>query len=246
MAIGSTTSEPVFNEFIGPECLPDYDKLVTEDDKPVDSIYSERQHQLLTSRLIDSWKGPGEGGPFWISTDVALFYGSSEPAFSPDVLLSLGVSPPRGDPKRKENHSYYMWKYLKPPDAIIEVVSNTAGGELTTKLKGYARIGAIYYVVWDPFLYLGDKKLNCFALERGKYVPCECWFPELELGVKVWDGVYADIQATYLRWCDQQGKLIPTGAERADQEKQRADEEKHRADKLAEKLRALGIDPDQP
>jgi hypothetical protein len=140
------------------------------------------------------------------------------------------------------------------------VVSNTIGGELTTKLAGYAKIGIIYYVVWDPFLFLSDKPLQCFALERGKYAPTEPWFPELELGVKTWSGVFGDLSATFLRWCDRGGNLVPTGAERADEQmkradeqkkqadeqKKRADEQKKRADKLAEKLRALGIDPDQP
>jgi TATA-box binding protein (TBP) (component of TFIID and TFIIIB) len=41
-----------------------------------------------------------------------------------------------------------------------------------------------------------------------------------------------------LRWCDQEGKVIPTGAERAETEHQRAE-------LLAQKLRELGIDPDR-
>jgi len=135
----------------------------------------------------------------------------------------------------------------------MKVVANRIGGELTTKLTGYARIGVTSYVVWDPFLFLSDQKLHCFALERGKYAPCEPWFPQIELGVKVWAGTFGDIEATYLRWCDHDGNLIPTGAEwaaaqseRFDLEKQRADLEKLRADTLAAKLRSLGIDPDKP
>jgi hypothetical protein len=246
MATGSTTPVPSTTQFSPPESLPTYDLLITEDDKPVDSIYAERQHWLLTTPLNESWKGPGEGCPFFCTTDVGLFHTAKEPAFAPDALLSLGVTMPQGDLSLKENRSYFIWKYGKPPDALVEVVSGTDGGELTTKLKGYARLRATYYVVWDPFLYLGDKKLYCFALEQGKYVPCEPWFPELELGVKIWQGVFQATQATYLRWCDRNGNFIPTGAERAQQEKQRADEEKHRADKFAEKLRAAGIDPDKP
>jgi hypothetical protein len=232
MATGTTPSVPPATVICPPESTLNYDLLETEDDKLVDSIYSERQHWLLTSALLESWKGPGQGCPFFITTDVGLFYNAKEPPFSPDVLLSLGVSPPQGDLSLKENRSYFMWKYGKPPDALVEVVSNMEEGELTTKLKGYARLGAKHYIVWDPFLFLGDRKLHCFTLERGKYVPCEPWFPELELGVTVWEGMFSATQATYLRWCDRQGKPILTGAERAD--------------KLAAKLRALGIDPDLP
>src|SRR5262249_29340795 len=239
MATGSVPSSPLTDEFCPAECLPRYDKLVTEDDKPVDNLYSERQHVLLTTSLIESWPGPGEGRPFLVASDVGLFFSDTEPPFAPDVLLSLDVSPPRKDFHLKENRSYYIWKYVKAPDALIEIVSNTEGGELATKLKGYARLRATYYVVWDPFLFLGDKNLYCFALEQGKYNPCEPWFPELDLGVKTWDGIYGAMPATFLRWCDRQGQVIPTGAERAEQEKQRAG-------RLADRLRSLGIDPEKP
>jgi hypothetical protein len=246
MATGSTPPLPISDEFWRPECAPNYARLVTEDDTPVDNLYSERQHWLLTTPLIDSWHGPGAGCPRFIATNVGLFYSDNVPPFVPDVLVSLDAAPPQGDLSLKENRSYYMWKYNKPPDALVEVVSNTEGNELTTKFKGYARLGAMYYIVWDPFLYLGKQKLYTFALERRHFIPCEPWFPELELGVKTWDGIFGDIPATFLRWCDRHGNLIPTGAERAEQEKQRAEQEKQRAVKLAEKLRSLGIDPDQP
>lgn len=241
------------------ECLPNYELLVTEDDKPVDSIYAERQHLLLTSTLIDSWPGPTGGGPRFIATDVGLFYSVDEPAFAPDVMVAVGVAPPRGDQLLKKYRSYFIWLYGKPPDIIVEVVSNTEGGELTTKLEGYARIGVTYYVVWDPHQWLGEKKLHCFVLQGGSYVPCEPYFPRLELGVTIWEGSFFETPATYLRWCNRDGQLLLTGAEaaaaarklveaeqqRTTREAQRAEQEKQRADKLAEKLRSLGIDPDK-
>ncbi len=47
-------------------------------------------------------------------------------------------------------------------------------------------------------------------------------------------------QATWLRWCDQEGNIISTGAERAEQERQRAEQERQRAERFAQQLRALG------
>jgi hypothetical protein len=41
-----------------------------------------------------------------------------------------------------------------------------------------------------------------------------------------------------LRWCDAEGNPIATGAEGAEQERQRAE-------RLAQRLRALGIDPNE-
>jgi hypothetical protein len=40
-------------------------------------------------------------------------------------------------------------------------------------------------------------------------------------------------------------QVIPTGAERADSEQQRADEADAKARRLAERLRSMGVDPDQ-
>ena len=45
---------------------------------------------------------------------------------------------------------------------------------------------------------------------------------------------------------DEQKQRADEQKQRADEQKQRADEQKQRADKLAEKLRAAGIDPDKP
>ena len=54
----------------------------------------------------------------------------------------------------------------------------------------------------------------------------------------LWEGSHEDTKPTlWLRWCDEQGNLIATGAERATRESERAA-------LLAEKLRELGVDPD--
>ena len=242
----------------------DYEKFITEDDTPVDNIYSERQHRLLTDALHASWKAPDEQ-PHLAATDVGLYYAIGEPAIVPDVMLSLGVRP-NPDWKEKKNRSYFVWVYGKSPELTLEVVSNLVGGELSTKLATYARIGIIYYVVWDPRRLLSQTPLQCFSLNRKKYLPCEAWFPELELGVTTWQGEYDGLTENWLRFCDGQGNPLATGIERANnaeliaeaakqqaeaakqqakaatQEKQIAEQ---RAAKFAEKLRALGIDPEQ-
>ena len=54
---------------------PDLSHLITEDEKPVDNRYSERQYTLLSLPLFDSWD---EGKPFEALTDVSLFYTPSK------------------------------------------------------------------------------------------------------------------------------------------------------------------------
>jgi hypothetical protein len=73
----------------------------------------------------------------------------------------------------------------------------------------------------------------------------DTWLPNVGLGVTLWPGVFEGRHDTWLRWCDQEGKVIPTGAERAETERQRAETEHQRAELLAQKLRELGIDPDR-
>jgi hypothetical protein len=71
----------------------------------------------------------------------------------------------------------------------------------------------------------------------------------LELGI--WQGQYQNLELPWLRWWDTQGNLLLTGQETAEQERQRAEQERQRAEqaelraqRLAEQLRAAGIEPE--
>src|SRR5262245_1437811 len=75
------------------EVEPDLDLLVTEDDTPVDSIFTEKQQRLLTEPLYSSWAGPGEGRLFLALANVGWFYASKQPVVVPDCLLSLDAAP---------------------------------------------------------------------------------------------------------------------------------------------------------
>jgi hypothetical protein len=64
----------------------------------------------------------------------------------------------------------------------------------------------------------------------------DLWIPEVGLGLTIWHGTYEGKDTEWLRWCDKQGQVIPTGAERAEKLAERAE-------KLAAQLRALGVEP---
>lgn len=227
---------------------PDLSHLITEDEKPVDNRYSERQYTLLSLPLFDSWD---EGKPFEALTDVGLFYTpSNDNVIVPDFLLSLGVEP-REVSEAKEDRSYFVWLYGKPPNLVVEIVSNKSGGELDSKMATYEKIGVAYYAVHDPFQKLGKRELRLFKLEGGKYVELAdpTRMPELALGFTLWEGRFLDVEARWLRFVDKEGELILTGfernaeaearaeaeAERADAEAQRADAEAQRADAEAQR-----------
>ena len=148
----------------------------------------------------------------------------------PDVLLSLDVTVPQ-DWWKKSNRSYMVWKFGKPPEVVIEIVSNKEGEELGDKLKTYAQIGIKYYIVYDPNQQLGKKVLRVHELRERRYEETnETWLLEVGLGVTLWSGVFEGRQDVWLRWCDRKGNVLLTGDERAQI--------------LAEKLRELGVDPD--
>jgi Uma2 family endonuclease len=252
--------------FIPPEFMPRYNDLITEDDAPVDNLFSEKQMRLLTEPLYASWRPehPRYEGRFLALSNVGLFYADHEPALVPDVMLSLGVEAPKGDLGKKENRSYFIWHFGgKPPEVVIEIVSNLKGGELSEKMEKYATPAHIpYYVVYDPFGYYSDATpLRVFANSGWEYVALDIAeitvLQRIGLGLRLWHGEYEGVDTRWLRWCLPDGTLVATGKERADAEHQRADSERQRADSerqraesaearaeaLTAKLRALGIEP---
>ncbi len=235
--VSQGASEKDVFEPLAPQDLPQIDHLVTEDDTPVDNIFSEKQQRLLTEPLYASWSGPGEGRSFLTLANVGLFYSVHHPPLVPDVLLSLDVDVP-SDVWAKHNRSYFIWEMGKVPEVVIEIVSNTKGQETEKKHHRYARIGVPYYVIYDPQQLIQETALLVYELHIGTYLArSDNRLEEIGLGLTLWDGIFEKKQDTWLRWCDQAGNLIPTGAERADQERDRAE-------RLAAQLKALGIEPE--
>ena len=198
--------------------------LITEDDTPVDNRHSERQQHLLPTILYASWP---EGKPFEALSNVGLFHSIAEQAVVPDFMLSVGVKP-RPVSDKKVDKSYFTWIYGKPPDLVVEEVSNRKCGELSRKKALYAKIGVPYYVVFDPFLKLGrpnrKRELRTFVLTGGRYTEATSahWFPLIGLGLTVWTGSVGDLDGRWLRFIDIDGKLLPTSEESAERAKAKA------------------------
>ena len=269
--------ERLLEDELDPTLSEDEQELVTEDDTPVDNILSEKQMRLATVALYASWGGPPpgpDGAPrsFVAYANVGLYIALNQPPLVPDVLVSLDVEHPE-ELEEKRDRVYFVWRFGKVPDLVLEIVSNKEGGELSTKRERYRSIGIPLYVVFDPFHKLGDETLLTFELRGGNYERVPRFFPALGIGVTLWHGEFEGITREWLRWCDAEGKPLPTGTERAEQEKQRAEQEKLnaeqeklraeqerlraeqerlraeqerlRAERLAAKLRAMGVEPDE-
>ena len=204
----------------------------------MDNIYTEKLQRLLTEPLYSSWNVV-EKRSFLALANVGLFYASNQPALVPDVMLSLDV-PAFADRVEQDNRSYFSWIFGKMPEVVIEIVSDRRGGEDGEKMRSYNRLNIPYYVIFDPRQCLDGGLLRAFEQRGSKYEPIDArLFAEVGLGLKLWQGVYEEDTAQWLRWCDAAGVLIPTGRERAEQEKQRAEQEKQRAEAAEEKNRRL-------
>jgi len=242
----------------------DISHLVIEDDTPVDNFQSEEQQRLLVEPLYSSQTLPR---PFLAAANVGLFYELKGDPIVPDIMLSLGVKR-AADYSVRQNRSYFVWEFGKVPEVCIEIVSNQEGdelllskqsqrkGKIRTKLDTYAQIKIPYYVVFDPLQQIQGKEgmngalLRVWTISPVGYTELtsnrqiinageSVWLEGVGLGVMLWEGEFEeDIKRMWLRWCDKEGKPIPTGAESSEIERQRAE-------RLAQKLREMGIDPDQ-
>lgn len=221
---------------------PSLDHLKTEDDAPMDNIFSERQQRLLVQSLYAGWK-PKDAKHFLATQNVALFYGVHFPPLVPNFLLSLDVKPAQGDDLyEKRNRSYFLWEHGKPPEIVGEIVSNKEGDEFGEKLKIYARIGVWYYFVYDPARLYGGEALQLFCFNQGRVERCpDNRFERVGLALTIWRGSFENSEANWLRWFDSDGKMLPTIEEVSDSLRA----ERERANRLAEKLRQLGINPDE-
>ncbi|MEH1911878.1 MAG: Uma2 family endonuclease [Nostoc sp.] len=233
--------------------VPDASKLLTENDT-LDNFATSKQKRLLIGSLYSTLQQQ----TFFAAANVGVYHTDGQPAIVPDVFLSFDVQMPENW-WEKQNRCYMVWRFGKPPEVVLEIVSNKEGDELGKKLKIYEHMRASYYIVYDPNQQLGEKILRVYELRGTRYFETsEIWLEKVGLGVTLWKGKFEDRQDTWLRWCYQDGTVLLTGDERAEQERQHAEQERQYAEQerqraeqaeqrtqlLADRLRAMGVDPD--
>jgi Uma2 family endonuclease len=215
---------------------PDISHLITEDDTPLDNLFSEHQQRLLADGLHKNWQAPNNQ-PFVALANVGLYYGVHTPAIVPDFMLSVGVEYPENYWDRR-HRCYFVWEFGKSPDIAVEIISNLVGKEMDSKFDKYALASVPYYIIFDPSEQYGADTLRVFVRNGSAYHRLEKpYFETLGLGCTLWTGEYDGMYGTWLRWTNAEGLMIPTGTEatiaaeeRADEAESRADEAESRAD----------------
>lgn len=111
--------------------IPDTSHLITETEEPADNLFGEKQMRLLTEPLFSSWD---PGRPFWAAANVGMYEALNAKAVVPDMFLSLDASTMQA--KEFGSKCYFFWDHGKPPEVVVEIVSNQEGGELDRKFPG--------------------------------------------------------------------------------------------------------------
>ena len=178
------------------------------------------------------------------------FYQTANPKeypLAPDIAVIKGVS-------FQYVRSWRVGKTGPAPQVVFEIASEeTWNNDLHEKPGKYARMGVAEYFAYDPNEQPLDRK-TARRLFGWQLDPTEGVMREMRLRPdgSLWSAQLQSVlvpQSDHLRLYDRQGHLRLTQAEaeagRAEIEARRAEVEARRGQLMAEKLRSLGIDPDQ-
>ena len=199
------------------------------------------------------------------AADLNLYYDVRHPQWykRPDWFGVVGV------PKLYENRdlrlSYVTWQEGVNPFVVVELLSpgteeedlgetESKANKPPTKWKVYEQILRIpYYIVFSRY----TNEIQAFHLIGGHYQPVDIAqgyvpIPELGLSLGLWQGSFRNIDRLWLRWFTLGGYLIQvpeeeltTAQEEAEFAREEAQIAQRKIDKLAEKLRELGVNPDE-
>jgi Uma2 family endonuclease len=236
-----------------PPPFPDHTQLPEEDGTFVKNFQEHPQSLILTDSIGPILQQRHPDGQYCIGQDCGIYWRETEPpergAEAPDWFYVPNV-PPLLDGKIRR--SYVLWREHFAPMIALEFASGNGDEERdTTPYKGkfwiYSQIIRIpYYAIYE----INSAKLEVYHLADFSYQPLVAnergHYPIPPLGVELglWQGTYQNQEQLWLRWWDEQGNLLLIGDERAEVERQRAERAEQKAARLAERLRAMGVDLD--
>jgi Uma2 family endonuclease len=214
--------------------LPSSADLPCSDDTPVDNEDQNFIPNRLLFLLEFIW---ADRNDWFFGVDMGIYHTTGVSPLVPvvpDGFLSLGVERRK---QGKSRLSYTVWEEHEiVPILALEVVSKTPGDEYDAKINIYAKLGILYYVIYNPQYWRRDQHqaFEVYRLNKGVYqlqIGEPFWMPEVGLGIG--RSIYSsgDVRREVLSWYNRHGDRYLTAEERNE--------------RLAARLRELGEDPDQ-
>ncbi len=246
-----------------PPPFPDHTQLPESDGSFVKNFQEHPQAVILTDSLEQTLNRLHPDGQYAIGQDCGIYWRETEPpekgAEAPDWFYVPNV-PPRlaGEIRR----SYVLWREFIAPTVVLEFASGDGSEEHDQTPLSYSQesgttkpgkfwvyeriVRAPYYGIF----FVNSGELELYELVGGQYERMQAnergHYPILPLEVELglWEGAYQNQDQQWLRWWSLQGELLLTGSERARAAEQRAETAEQKVARLAERLRALGENPD--
>jgi Uma2 family endonuclease len=248
-----------------PSQFPDHTQLPESNGTFVKNFQEHPQSILLTDSITPVLQRLHPDGQYCIGQDCGIYWRETNPpekgAEAPDWFYVPGVPPML---EGKIRRSYVLWREYIPPLIAIELasgngdeerdatplsVASSREGAKPGKFWVYQQIIRIpYYIIYE----INNANLEVYHLvdfsyqkmhanEQGRYS-----IPPLGVELGLWQGRYLNNpEQLWLRWWDKNGNLLLVGREEAEQERQKTLAAERKAAQLAERLRAIGIDPDE-
>lgn len=196
--------------------LPTSDELPDSDGLPVDNELHILAPNLLGLILGFIW---GQRFDWFFGLNMGIYHTTGinpRVPIVPDSFLSLGVERIRGNRLRK---SYVVWEENGiVPMFVLEIVSQTPGGEYDEKMSIYSKLGVLYYVIYNPDFWRRDQQepFEVYHLVNGSYqrqIGEPFWMPEIGLGIGRGIGLHLGLQREWLYWFDERRNRILTPEE---------------------------------
>jgi Uma2 family endonuclease len=237
--------------------LPSSTELPDSDDTPVDNVgvptsRSEDQNWLPNVLLLLLKYIWADRTDWFFGIDMGVYHPTGlnhRFPVVPDGFLSLGVERRKGNKSRR---SYVLWEENDiPPILTLEVVSWTPGGEYEEKMAIYAKLGVLYYVIYNPEYWQRDRHqpFEVYKLVDGAYqlqIGEPYWFPEIGLGIGRCQEISGAVEQEVLSWFDAQShrylrpeELAQIAAEEARLARQEAEDTKAQLAQALTRIREL-------
>lgn len=188
--------------------LPTSAELPCSDDTPVDNENQNFIPNFLLFLLEFIWATRRD---WYFGIDMGIYHTTGVSPLVPvvpDGFLSLGVERRKA---RGSRSSYVVWEENNiAPIFTLEVVSRTPGGEYEEKMAIYAKLGVLYYVIYNPDFWQRDRHqpLEIYRLVGGSYqlqIGEPFWMSEIGLGIGRTVTLSGGLEREVLSWFNERG-----------------------------------------